>query len=520
MTIEAEILRLDFPNKGFAQAFDPDTGERITLRVKGVLPGQRVRCVVTRNGSGRKEARLTEVVQQAPVETQVPCTHFSVCGGCSYQTLDAQAELALKEDQVKRLLNPVLERLQTGDDPEKAEEAIWDPPLDSPRRFGYRNKMEFTWGDSEKDGPLALGLHRRGSMYDIESVTDCRIVDEDYRKILKTSLQVFSPMHEQGVLSFYHRMTGEGYLRHLLVRKAAYTGEILVDLVTTTQRPAETEAGILDRFKEALLQLSLDGCIVGILHTVNDARADAVRDEGTTVLYGQDHFYEELLGLRFRITPFSFFQTNSYSAEVLYSKVREYVRMALAGNAPKTAASARKPVVYDLYSGTGTIAQIVSPVAERVAGIEIVPEAVEAAKKNATDNGIENCVFFAGDVLKLVDDPAVTETVGRPDLIILDPPREGIHPKALPKILDFGVSSIIYVSCKPTSLTADLEGFLQNGYRVEKICVCNQFPCSVHVETTVSLRKNSERPVDYVQIGIDAEDYYRIKDANKVVEKG
>ncbi|MCR5674476.1 MAG: 23S rRNA (uracil(1939)-C(5))-methyltransferase RlmD [Lachnospiraceae bacterium] len=489
--IEAEILRLDFPNKGVAEALDETTGETVRLRVKGVLPGQLVRCVLTKNGSGRKEARLLEVLRPGEIETETPCPHFARCGGCSYQTLSAEAELALKEEQVRRLLAPVLGERSAGEDPAAgipdpgAVSCLWDSALDSPLRFGYRNKMEFTWGDSEKGGPLALGLHRRGSMYDIESVTDCRIVDEDYRRILRASLAFFSPLYERGEIDFYHKTTGEGYLRHLLVRKAAYTGEILVDLVTTSQREQETLRG----FADALLGLDFDGRIVGILHTVNDARADVVRDEGTTVLYGQDHFYEKLLGLRFRITPFSFFQTNSYSAEVLYSKVREYVQSALAVDAADPAAPARKPIVYDLYSGTGTIAQLVASVAERVAGIEIVPEAVEAARQNAEENGIRNCVFFAGDVLKLVDDPAVTDAAGRPDLIILDPPREGIHPKALPKILAFNVEHIIYVSCKPTSLARDLEIMLQNGYRAERVCVVNQFPCAGHVETVCLLTK-------------------------------
>ncbi|MCR4763939.1 MAG: 23S rRNA (uracil(1939)-C(5))-methyltransferase RlmD [Lachnospiraceae bacterium] len=485
--IEAEILRLDFPNKGVAEAEDRESGERIRLRVKGVLPGERVRCRITRNGRDRKEARLLEVIRPGEMETEIPCPHFSICGGCSYQTLSADAELSLKEAQVRRLLEPVLAR--------QDEPYQWEEALDSPLRYGYRNKMEFTFGDSVKDGPLSVGLHRRGSMYDIESVTSCKIVDEDYRKILQAVIDVFTPLYASGKISFYHRMTGEGFLRHLLIRKAAHTGEILADLVTTSQTVQKTA---LQAFAQALLALELEGRIVGILHTINDSRADVVRDEGTEILYGQDHFYEELLGLRFRITPFSFFQTNSHSAEVLYRKVREYVRLALDD-------SEIRPVVYDLYSGTGTIAQIVASVADRVAGIEIVPEAVEAAILNAKENRITNCTFFAGDVLKLVDDPALSETVGKPDLIILDPPREGIHPKALPKLLSFGVEHIIYVSCKPTSLATDLAAFIQNGYAVRRLCVLNQFPAAVHVETVALLSKLSEAK-HHIEVKVDMDE--------------
>ena len=501
--IEAEVIRLDFPNKGVAEAVDPATGEKVRLKVKGVLPGQRVRIVVTKNGNNRREARLREVLTPSPIETETPCPHFARCGGCSYQTLSAEAELALKEAQVHRLLDPVLSLQKT--------EPVWDPALDSPVRFGYRNKMEFTWGDAEKDGPLALGLHRRGSMYDIESVTHCRIVDEDYRQILAAALKVCAPYHDRREITLYRRMTGEGYLRHLLVRKASHTGEILVDLVTTSQTDAGRDlfSEALTAFQEALLTLPLRGHIAGILHTVNDSRADAVIDEGTEILFGQDHFYEELLGLRFRITPFSFFQTNSHSAAVLYQQAREYARPALTD--PD---DGHLPVVYDLYSGTGTIAQLISESASRVAGIEIVPEAVEAADQNARENGIGNCFFFAGDVLKLVDDPSVTEAVGRPDLLILDPPREGIHPKALPKLLSFEVENILYISCKPTSLARDLVSFLAAGYEARRIRVINQFPMSGHVESCVLLERVSNRKADsYVKLNVKMADYYRIKDS-------
>lgn len=186
-------------------------------------------------------------------------------------------------------------------------------------QFGYRNKMEYTFGDEVKDGPLALGMHKRGSFYDIVTVDECRIVDDDYRKILGATVAYFRAQD----IPFYHRMRHEGYLRHLLVRKAVKTEEILIDLITTTQEicageSCVNETALLDGWKEQLLALELDGSIAGILHTKNDSVADAVKNEGTEILYGQDYFYEELLGLKFRISPFSFFQTNSLGAEVLY----------------------------------------------------------------------------------------------------------------------------------------------------------------------------------------------------------
>ena len=269
-------------------------------------------------------------------------------------------------------------------------------------------------------------------------------------------------------------MQHTGYLRHLLVRRAIKTGEILVDLITTTQTDTfeGTEEALLRGWTERLQALPMEGSFAGILHTKNDTLADAVKDEGTDILFGREHFYEELLGLRFQISPFSFFQTNSLGAEVLYEKTREYV------------GETKGKVVFDLYSGTGTIAQILAPVAEKVVGVEIVGEAVEAARENAARNGLGNCEFLAGDVLKVVD-----ELEEKPDLIVLDPPRDGIHPKAIGKILNFGVSHMVYVSCKPTSLARDLEPIQAAGYQVDKVCCVDMFPHTANCETVVLLSK-------------------------------
>ena len=223
-----------------------------------------------------------------------------------------------------------------------------------------------------------------------------------------------------------------------------------------------------------LRELPLSGTLTGFLHTRNDSVADVVKNEGTTVLYGRDYIEEELLGLTFKITAFSFFQTNSLGAEVLYSKAREYV------------GTTKDKVVFDLYSGTGTIAQILAPVAKKVIGVEIVEEAVAAAAENAERNGLDNCEFIADDVLKALDN--ITD---RPDFIMLDPPRDGIHPKALEKIIDYGVDSMVYISCKPTSLARDLAVLQQRGYKVVKSCCVDMFPNTVHVETVILLSRKA-----------------------------
>lgn len=451
--IEGIVERVDFPNKGVVKA------EEGICIVKNALPGQLVKAGINKVRKGKAEGRLLEVIEKSPLETESPCPHFGVCGGCTYISLPYEEQLKVKEGQVKKLLDSVLCK----------QESPWvfEGIKASPVQFAYRNKMEFSFGDEVKDGPLALGMHKRGSFYDIVTVSDCKIVDEDYRAILTFTRDYFD---KEG-LPFYHKLRHEGYLRHLLVRKAARTGEILVALVTTSQMEPD-----LKSWMDGLLELPIKGKFAGILHITNDSLADVVKSDKTEILYGQDFFYEELLGLKFKISTFSFFQTNSLSAEVLYETAREYVGDLGKGEPDK--------VVYDLYSGTGTIAQLMAPVAKKVIGVEIVEEAVEAAKKNAELNGLHNCEFIAGDVLKVLD--SIEE---KPDMIILDPPRDGIHPKALSKIIGYGIEKLVYISCKPTSLVRDLEVFLESGYVVEKAVAVDQFPWTTGIETLAILKK-------------------------------
>ena len=459
---EGKVLRMDFPNKGIIEA----EGERIV--VKNALPGQKIRGVLTKKRKGTCEGRLLAVLEPSPVEDGgQACPHSGLCGGCLYQGFPYEEQLAVKESQVRALLAPVL--------PEGSY--VFEGIKGSPLERGYRNKMEFSFGDEVKDGPLALGMHKRGSFYDIVTTPQCQIVHPDFCRILEAAREYFAELGAP----FFKKLSHKGYLRHLLVRRAVKTGEILVSLVTTTQTEwlsagGSTEEAVLAGFRERLLGLELSGRLTGkfagILHTRNDSMADAVIDEGTDILWGTDYFYEELLGLRFKITPFSFFQTNSLGAEVLYGMAREYV------------GETKGKVVFDLYSGTGTIAQILAPVAEKVVGVEIVEEAVRAAREGAAANGLTNCTFLAGDVLKVVD-----ELREKPDIIVVDPPRDGIHPKALGKIIDFGVDRMVYISCKPTSLARDLTVLLERGYRAERVCCVDMFPFTGNVETVVLLSK-------------------------------
>lgn len=458
--VEGFIEKVEFPNKGILHI----EGEEKTVVVKNALPGQKVSVMLQKVRKGKAEGRIVEVLQPAPAEIPSSCPHFAMCGGCTYQNLPYEEQLKLKEAQVKELLDEAC-----------ITDYEWEGIKASPVQFAYRNKMEFSFGDEYKDGPLSLGMHKRGSFHDIVNVEQCQIVDEDFRMILKATPEFF----KKEKVPYYHRMRHTGVLRHLLVRKAVRTGEILVDLVTTR------ESEVADKqWAEVLLSLPLEGEIAGILHTYNDSVADVVKDEGTEILYGQDYFYEELLGLKFKISPFSFFQTNSLGAEVLYETARSYI------------GDTKDKVIFDLYSGTGTIAQILAPVAKKVVGVEIVEEAVEAAKVNTGLNGLTNCTFWAGDVLKVIDELGEV-----PDLIVLDPPRDGVNPKALEKITNFGVERMVYISCKPTSLARDLEMLQGRGYKVEKAVCVDMFPATSHVETVVML--SHKKPDSVINVKVE-----------------
>ncbi len=450
---EGIIETIDFPNKGRVYIEE----EEQYVVVKNGIPGQKVRFMIQKFKHGNAEGRLLQVLEKSPLETREPvCSLFPACGGCMYQTMSYEAQLEMKAGQVKRILD---------DTAVPGSRYVFDGILGSPKEFGYRNKMEFSFGDEYKGGPLSLGLHKKGSSYDVLTASDCKLVHEDMTVILDCVLHYFQ---EQGV-PYYKKMQHEGYLRHLLLRRGDATGEILVNLVTTTQEKHD-----LRGLTEQLLGLKLEGRIAGILHIFNDALSDVVQSDRTELLYGKGYFTEELLGLKFKVTPFSFFQPNSRGAELLYCIVRDYV------------GDIQDMTVFDLFSGTGTIAQVLAPVAKQVVGVEIVEEAVEAARENAAQNGLDNCRFIAGDVFRVLD-----EMKEKPDVIVLDPPRDGIHPKALPKILDYKADRIIYISCKVTSLARDLEMIQGRGYELVRCTAVDQFCETIHVETIVLIQKKN-----------------------------
>ncbi len=444
---EFNIEGTEFPGKGVAFY----EGEKVAI--KNTLPGQKVKARVTKKNSNGVEAKLLEVLEDVDYKVKPACDIFGVCGGCSHGDLSLDTQLKFKEEQVKALL-----------DNKGIKDYEYLGIESSPLHYEYRNKMEFTFGDFEKGGELTLGMHAKGKSFAIVSVHNCQIVDEDFRAIISATINHFRKAN----LPYYRILKHEGFLRNLVVRKAINTGEILVNIVTTTQEQYDFTA-----FVDTLKGLELKGEITGIIHTLNDSLSDVVQADSIEILYGRDHIIENLLGLKFKINPFAFFQTNTKGAEKLYSIVRDFI-----------GESADK-VVFDLYCGTGTIGQIVAPKAKKVVGIELIEEAVEAAKENAKMNGLNNCEFIAGDVAVTIKN--VTE---KPDIIILDPPRPGVHPVALDYVIKFDAKEIVYVSCNPKTLAVDLEVLVANGYKVEKAKIMDMFPHTPHVETVVKLTKS------------------------------
>ena len=443
--IELKIEYNKYPNVGVGEY----NGKKI--HVKNAIEGQQVMARYKKSKGGRAEAKLMEVLERSPLEQASFCEHFELCGGCMLQTLSYDRQKDLKKRMVQNLFD------------EAGVDIDFETVLPSPEIFEYRNKMEFSFGDAVKGGPLTLGMHRKGRHNDVITVDHCHLADGDYRAILTHVLRYF----ETSGYPKYNKHTHEGFMKHLVVRKAKKTGEIMVALSATTQ----FEFGGKD-FVEMLEAIPLEGNLTSVLYVKNDGLGDVVSGE-VEVLYGRDHIFDEIHGLRFKITLYSFFQTNTLGAEKLYEEALALIPQ-IEGK-----------VCFDLFSGTGTIGQIMAQSASKVIGVEIVADAVHAANENARMNGLENCSFLCGDVFKVLE--TVTET---PDVIVVDPPRAGIGEKAVEKVASYQVPEIVYISCNPKSLLEDLIVFRKQGYSASKAMLLDTFPWTGHVEAIILMTKN------------------------------
>lgn len=450
-TKDIKISQMKYPN--ISIGFDENNRK---VEFKGGLLGQTIRVKAGKKNKERIKGKYIELLLESKLENARDyCPQSDICGGCAYQKVPYETELMLKHSMIKDLF--------------KEHGIKYDNDISinrSPVTRGYRNKMEYTFGDSVKGGTLVLGLHRKRRFYEIVDCLDCNIVDSDFNTI-RSKVQAYFRKKET---DFYHKMRKEGLLRHLVVRKAMHTGQIMVILVTTSENTLDETR--LRLFLHMLLDIDLDGRIFSVYHVLNDSVADAVIPEKINLIYGKEYITEEMMGLKFRISPFSFFQPNVFTAEKLYQKAFELAEIDKTMD------------VLDLYSGTGTITQLMASVAKSATGIEIVEEAVEKAKENAELNGLDNVNFLCGDVLEEI------EKVGNKyDVVVLDPPRAGISPASLEKILNIDCKKFVYISCNPKTQMENLKAFLERGFEIKDYEIYDQFPNSRHLEAIALLEK-------------------------------
>ena len=391
-----------------------------------------------------------DITETRIFKTDNLCPQAEHCGGCIYQGTPYAEQYAAKDKSIRKLL-----------DKHDIDESVYlglEPAICT---GAYRNKMEYTFGDLEKGGELELGMHFKGRFMSIITTDECQLVPESFNIVVRAVLG-FCRTRDYVP---YHRKTHLGLLRNLVVRCGVRTGF--------------DEEG----FRDLLLGLDLRSAeeretgkpgmkIVGIMRTFNDSVADAVIDESHKILYGRDYYNEEILGLKFKVKAFAFFQTNIDAVERLYSDVLKVV--------PDVSGK----TVYDLYCGTGTISQLMAGAAKDVYGIDIVEDSIIAARSNTELNGITNCHYICGDVKEKLDEIPV-----KPDVIVVDPPRGGIHDKAVAMLSRFGIDEIVYVSCNPKTLCINLDSFRANGYQVRSIKAYDNFPMTKHVECVCLMSK-------------------------------
>ena len=384
------------------------------------------------------------------------CAMKDLCGGCLYQGVSYEDQVAQKDKEIRRLLKK-----------HDISEDIYQGMVPAFTPYCYRNKMEYTFGDFEIGGELELGMHRKKSFMSIITNDSCQLVPDCFNQVLRSTLEF---CRSRGY-SFYHRKSHEGLLRNLVVRCGVKTNELLINIVTSSE----------DGFDEsAYTQMILDQnwgdmTVVGIIRTFNDSVADAVIPEGTKLLYGRDYYNEEILGLKFKVQAFAFFQTNIQAVERLYSDALELIP------------DIDNKTVYDLYCGTGTISQLMASRAKEVYGIEIVEEAVTAAISNTELNGISNCHYICGDVKE-----KLSELTEKPDVIVVDPPRVGMHEQVVNDLSRYGIDEFLYISCNANTMCINIDQFRLNGYEPVYLKVYDNFPMTKHAECICRLKKTDK----------------------------
>jgi 23S rRNA (uracil1939-C5)-methyltransferase len=430
-----------------------------------VVPGDVVDLQITRKKNSYMEGRVVKIKKFSDRRCEAFCSHYGVCGGCKWQILPYEDQLKAKQDQVYNNL------LRIG----KVELPEISPILGSKNIIRYRNKLEFTFSNKkwltyeqvasgmsfDNEDMNALGFHIPGMFDKVLDIDKCYLQDEICDKI-RDCIKSYAKEHD---LPFFDLRNKDGFLRTIVVRTAS-TGEIMLTVVFFKE-DKEAREGLLNHLVETFPQ------ITSLIYVINGKCNDTITDQETIVFKGRDHIFEEMEGLKFKIGPKSFYQTNSPQAYELYKVARDFAKLT------------SEELVYDLYTGTGTIACFVARQAKKVVGIEYVPEAIEDAKVNADNNNIDNTLFYAGDMKNILTDAFVAQH-GRPDVIITDPPRDGMHPDVVETILKAEPKRIVYVSCNPATQARDLN-LLDAKYRVTAIQPVDMFPHTHHVENVVAL---------------------------------
>jgi 23S rRNA (uracil-5-)-methyltransferase RumA len=467
--IELQIEKLAFGGKGIGR-LETDNG-RLVVFVNNTIPGQVVRCRVTRKKKKHIEAKLVEVLERSPDEVDRP---FQTIPGAPYSSLPIEIQERYKKENSIDLLRRI-------GNIEQADEKF-DEFISSPDHWHYRNKMEYSFaairydletGDELDD--FALGFKHRGTWWMVENLDkDSGLFDEEF----ENKLHLIRKFCEESGIPPWHAPKREGFFRFLTVRKSFYKDQLLVNLVTSSSH--------LDEFdRKGFIKLLTDlfgDRLAGIIHTLNDDIGDRVQplQGASQLVYGENFITESILGLNFEIKMESFFQTNPKSAERLYAKAIDYLREL----------SSNGDFIFDLFCGTGTISQLVAKELpqSKVVGVDIERSAIEDAIKSAKSNQVENVEFHAADVGKfLLEHP---EYKGKIDSIIIDPPRAGIAPKSLKRIIELNADHLVYISCNPATLARDIDVLQESGYRVNKYSLIDQFPHTSHIEAVAQFSKN------------------------------
>ncbi len=443
--------------------------------IEGAVPGDVVDVQLSKNKADWAEGHTVKMHSLSPDRVTPFCTHFGVCGGCQWQMLPYEKQLFYKHKQVSDNLNRI----------GKVVLPEISPIIGAEQTRHYRNKLEYTFatgkyipteefrrmkaeGVSTHDQPGAAGFHVRGFFDKVVEIDTCHLQEEPTNLIRKVVAQYAI----DNQLPFYNIRSHEGWLRNMFVRNTT-TGELMINLVLGYEDEMHSKQ-LLDQLLKQFPQITT------LLYTINTKKNDSLYDLDPQVYFGKGYIIEKLEDYSYMISPKSFFQTNTRQAEKLYRITRDYAE--LDGS----------QIVYDLYCGTGSIGIFVSKLAKKVVGVEVIEDAITDAKKNAALNNISHASFFAGDVIEICDD-TFFETHGRPDVIITDPPRAGMHEKLVKKLLDIAAPTVVYVSCNPATQALDL-ALLDEKYKVEKIQPVDMFPHTLHIENVVQLKLKNHTP--------------------------